>query len=134
MHGTQSLHHFIIASTRIRLHCIAMQCMQCMRALHAFQVKDLIAKYRALPEKDQTGLKGASIIKQLKAVPDRLTSKSHEAIARLEVSHNLRQIALAIQPDEGRAPSRRRLTRDGSPSSSPISNRGQSGPVVSTRC
>jgi hypothetical protein len=65
------------------------------------QAKDLIAKYRALPEKDQIGPQGASIFKQLKALPDKLSVRSQEAIARLEVSYNLRQIALAIQPDEG---------------------------------
>jgi hypothetical protein len=66
------------------------------------KVKDLIAKYRALPEKDQVGAQGATIIKQLKAIPDKLGIQSQEAIARLEVSNNLRQIALAIQPEEGK--------------------------------
>jgi hypothetical protein len=66
------------------------------------QVKELIAKYRALPEKDQIGPKGASLIKQLKAVPGKLAQQSREAIARLEVAHNLRQIALAIPNYEGK--------------------------------
>src|SRR5262249_30078750 len=59
-------------------------------------------KYRALPEKDQIGPKGASIIKQLKAVPGKLATQSREAIARLEAAHNLRQIALSIQHYEGK--------------------------------
>ena len=66
------------------------------------QVKDLIVKYRALPEKDQIGPQGASIIKQLKAVPGKLAPQSREAIARLETAHNLRQIALAMQHYEGK--------------------------------
>jgi hypothetical protein len=66
------------------------------------QVKELIGKYRALPEKDQIGPKGASLIKQLKAVPGKLTQQSREAIARLEVAHNLRQIALAMPHYEGK--------------------------------
>jgi hypothetical protein len=66
------------------------------------QVKDLIVKYRALPEKDQIGPQGASIIQQLKAVPGQLAPRSREAFARLETAHNLRQLALAIQPYEGK--------------------------------
>jgi hypothetical protein len=66
------------------------------------QVKELIVKYRALPEKDQVGPEGASIIKQLKAVPGELATQSREAIARLEAAHNLRQIALATQRYEGK--------------------------------
>ncbi len=60
------------------------------------QVKDLIAKYQALPEKDQKGAEGEKIIKQLKALPGKLSAPSKEAIARLETAHNLRQIAIAI--------------------------------------
>jgi hypothetical protein len=66
------------------------------------QVKDLILKYRALPEKDQIGPKGASILKQLKAVPGKLTQQSREDIAELVAAHNIRQIALAIQNYEGK--------------------------------
>src|SRR5262249_57385477 len=57
---------------------------------------DLIAKYRALPEKDRSGAEGASIIKQLVGLPAaKLTPQSQEAVIRLQSEHNLRQITLA---------------------------------------
>jgi hypothetical protein len=60
------------------------------------QVKDLIAKYRALPEKDQKGAEGANIIKQLIGLPAaKLTPQSQEAVIRLQVERNLRQFTVA---------------------------------------
>jgi hypothetical protein len=68
------------------------------------QVKDLIAKYRALPAKDQSGPEGTAIVKQLKAMPGKLSSQSLQDIARLETAHNLRQIALAIHQYDDKDP------------------------------
>jgi hypothetical protein len=62
------------------------------------QVKDLIVKYRALSEKDQTGPEGANIIKQLKAVSGKLSPQSKDAVGRMECAHNLRLLALALHP------------------------------------
>jgi hypothetical protein len=66
------------------------------------QAKELIAKYRALSEKEQAGPEGAGIIKQLKAIAGKLSHESREAIVRLEVMHNLRQISLALQHYDGK--------------------------------
>jgi hypothetical protein len=66
------------------------------------QVKELIAKYHALPEKQQSGPEGAALIKQLKAMPGDLSPQAREAVARLETAHNLRQLALAIQQNQGK--------------------------------
>jgi hypothetical protein len=66
------------------------------------QVKDLIEKYRALPEKGRFGQEGAGLLRQLKAVRGKLSPQSREAIARMETAHNLGQLALALQEDKGK--------------------------------
>jgi hypothetical protein len=64
------------------------------------QVKELVKKYRSLPDKAQLGPEGDRILTQLKAVRGPLSAKSRDAIARLQVERNLRQIALAIHNSE----------------------------------
>lgn len=69
------------------------------------QVKDLILKYNALPDKDQSGPAGVGIIKQLKALPPgKLSPQSQEAIAKLESSHNLKTMGLAIRQNSQQPP------------------------------
>ena len=46
------------------------------------QVKELIAKYNALPEKEKAASKGDDIIKQLKAVTGKLSPQSQEEVSR----------------------------------------------------
>jgi hypothetical protein len=64
------------------------------------QVTELLAKYQALPDKAQLGPEGSRILDQLKATSGALSPKSREAIARLEVSRNLRMIALEVHSYE----------------------------------
>ena len=60
------------------------------------QVKELIEKYKALPGADQLGAKGEDLVKQLKAVPGKLSPQSQQDVARLEINRNLRMVALAV--------------------------------------
>jgi hypothetical protein len=68
------------------------------------RVKALIAKYHALPDRAKVGPEGANLVKQLKAVAARgkLSARSQGAVARLEASHNLRQLALALERHDGK--------------------------------
>jgi hypothetical protein len=65
------------------------------------RVKELLQKYRALPEKAQLGKEGARIIEQLKGMRD-LSPQSQDAIQRLILFHNLGQIRLALPNYEGK--------------------------------
>jgi len=68
------------------------------------QAKALIEKYKALPDKAQTGEEGAKILKQLGDLSGGVPLPLQEEIARLQAQHNLKAISIATHehPEAGK--------------------------------
>jgi len=64
------------------------------------QVAELVEAYRALPAKAKLGGEGDRLLERLHMVREKLSPRSKEAIARLEVSQTLRRLEQALQKND----------------------------------